>query len=78
MSKLNVIWYGKWYNIIIYVLQKDFKEYICYGRQVDREQDRITILLISNLFVEIFSKIDCSIEISVEYGYIYDIRNWEY
>ena len=78
MSKLNVIWYGKWYNIIIYVLQKDFKECICYGRQVDREQDRITILLISNLFVEIFSKIDSSIEISVEYGYIYDIRNWEY
>ena len=42
---------------------------------MDREQDRITILLISNLFVENFSKIDCSIEISVEYGYIYDIRN---
>ena len=39
------------------------------------EEDRITILLISNLFVEIFSKIDCPIEISVEYGYIYDIRN---
>ena len=43
--------------------------------QVDREQDRITILLISNFLVEIFSKIDRSIKISVEYGYIYDIRN---
>ena len=41
------------------------KECICYGRQVDREQDRITILLISNLFVEMFSKIDCSVDISV-------------
>ena len=65
-------------TISSFMFCKRLQECICYGRQVDREQDRITILLVSNLFVEMFSKIDCSIEISAQYGYIYDIKNWEY
>ena len=42
--------------------------------QVDRQQDKLTILSIFDSFVENLTEIDHSLEIGVEFEHIYDIK----